>query len=241
MALVSDIIRRGYRRSNLVPLAQVALNANQLTEGLEHFNGVLLSALGNDIGAELRDLNVGGANDMSQYATEWIPDCARLVLNLSGGRTMKLHPCPYEGQRLALIDVAGNLGANNLTLDGNGRKIEGVAALVLNANGIDRQWLYRADIGDWVKITALVAADTFPLPLEFEDYFVTQTAVRLNPQYGQALPDQVALSLKEAERRISARYRRPQPVQDSGSLGLLGQNRAAFGQGINDFYAGRTW
>lgn len=239
MALASDLIKRGYRRSNLIPLVG-APNAAQTVEGLEHFNGVMLSAVGSVAGAELRDLNVGGSFDMSQYATDWVPDCARLVLNLDGARTLKLDPCPYEGQRVAIVDPKGNLSGSPLTLDGNGRKIEGVAALVLNVDGLDRQWIYRADKGEWVRISALAEGDTFPFPVEFEDYFVTMLAVRLNPQYGQAMPESVSFALRDAEGRFSARYRRPRPVQETGSLGLLGQGTSAIGGSVNDFMAGRA-
>lgn len=237
--LASDIITRAYRESNLIPLV-AAPNANQVAEALPLLNEQFLAALGFEAGTELGDLNIGGQFDQSAYCSSWVPANARLILNLAAATALKLDPHPYEGQRLAIADAGNSLAAKNLTLDGNGRRIEGGANVVLNTNGDDRQWLYRGDTANWVKITALAAADAMPLPQEFDSFFVTRLAMRLNPRYGQSLTAESAAELRTIETKLRARYRKPRRTPDSGSLGLLGQRRGGFGtQG--DFNAGRSW
>lgn len=222
MTLVSSIITSAYRESNLTGVGR-ALTSAQETEALSLLNGLLPATIGNEAGQELTDLNIGG--EYEDYYCEYVLENMRLVLNLAGGRTLKLHPRPYDGQRLAAVDAGGSLATNNLTLDGNGRKIEGGATLVLDTNGETREWFYRADLGDWKRIDSLELADDFPLPREFDDYFSILLAMRLNPRHGRELAASSAAWLESMANRLEARYRRPRDQQDWGSLGLLGQKR----------------
>jgi hypothetical protein len=66
-----------------------------------------------------------------------------------------------------------------------------------------------------------------PLPQEYDDYFVTRLAMRLNPRYGQAVPDVTVEAMNRIEQKIRARYRQPRPRQDIGTLGLMGSSANA--------------
>ena len=238
MTLASEIIARAYRETNIVPISGSPSTAEQ-TEALALLQPIILGVLGNAAGVELADLNVGGDYDQSSYCTPYAPENARLVLNLSAATTINLPPQPYDGQRIAIVDAAANLATYNLTLDGNGRKIEGAATLALSTNGMDRQWLYRADTANWVKLSALATSDEMPFPAEFDTYFVTALALRINPRHGVALAAETQVALKDAEKRLAARYRKPRPRQDM-PRGFV-SSRDAYGLGVSDFNAGRTW
>lgn len=238
MTLASDIITRAYRTPNIIPLVSTA-NTNQQAEALPLLNEQILSALGFEAGSELSDLNIGGTYDQSAYCSTWVPCNARLVLNLGGETTLKLDPEPYEGQRLAIADASGNLATFNFILDGNGRTIEGASTLTLNTNGETRQWIYRADTANWVKITDLIASDTMPLPQEFDGFFVKRLAMELSPSYGQSLAQETIASLNRIEGKLRARYRKPRPRQDMPH-GFLGTRRHSFDLTQNDFNVGRT-
>lgn len=205
--LVSDLIKSAYRETNLIALG-VAPTTNQAAEALPLFNSIVASTMGFEAGDELVDLSYGGDYDRSTYTSPWVPHNTRLVLNLDSATTLQLDPEPYEGQRLAFVDVGNNLATYPLTLDGNGRSIEGAATLVLNTSGSNRQWIYRADTGSWTKIQPLVAADTVPFPIEFDDYFMTMLAMRLNSRYGQALSAESLNALRRTKTILRARYRR---------------------------------
>ena len=233
MALASDIIRRGYRRSNLISISRTP-TAAETTEALEHLNGIIQSTVGSEAGQELGDINIGGTYDQS--FGDYAPANARLVLSLAAARTIKLHPQPYDGQRVAIADAGANLDTYNLILDGNGRRIETTATVTLNTASLSRQWMYRADAGNWVRITDLVAADTMPFPTEFDDYFVTALALQLAPANSASLPAEVMDRYRRAEGQIQARYRKPVRQQDSGTYGLMGQN--SLGGGESSFYRG---
>jgi hypothetical protein len=236
MTLASVAIKRAYRTSNLIPLVATPSD-NQIAEALPLLNEQILSALGFEAGQELCDLTIGGEFDQSFRCGQWVPENARLVLNLSGATTLKLHPSPYEGQRLAVADAGNNLATHNLILDGNGRTIEGASTLTLSTSGDTRQWIYRADTANWVKITALVidatpTDDPLPFPQEFDGFFVKRLAMELNPSYGQSLSAETIASLTRIEGKLRARYRRPRPKQELGTLGLMGQR---------GFTAGESW
>lgn len=208
MTLVSSIIKRAYRKTNLIPLVG-SPNANQTTEALEMLNSLLLSSLGNEAGEELVPLNFGGnysEHDQSPVCDRWLPNNTRLMLNLTAADAVDLDPYPYEGQRFAITDMGENLATRNFTLNGNGHLIEGATTLVLSTNGMTAQWMYRSDAG-WVRMEELEAADNMPFPAEFDMYFVVSLALQINPQYGQELSSADFEMLRRARSQLRARYR----------------------------------
>lgn len=237
MATASETITAALREGNLLGINATPSTAQQ-TEGLVRLNSLLLATVGNEAGEELRDFQVGGYYDQSQSFTEYLPENTRLVCNLEAGRTLKLHPQPYDGQRLAVADASGNFATNNLVLDGNGRRIEGAATLTLSTNEQARQWIYRGDLGEWKTVTELILTDDLPFPVEFDDYFTILLSMRLNPRYGQELQQGSAAWLDQMANRLESRYRKPRRVQDWGSLGLLGQNRMGYTSSPTNW---RTW
>lgn len=205
------------------------LTSSEQTEGLDLFNPLVQSTIGNEAGQELTDINIGGAYDQSSYCSPFIPANIRLAVNLTSARSFNLHPEPYEGQRLAVVDVAGNFATYNLTLVGNGRTIEFDVSEILATDNFYAQWIYRADIADWSRITDLIATDESPLPVEFDDYFIVSLAMRLNPRHGATLSQESMAALTRQRQQIRARYRRPRPKQEVGSLGLLGSGLSGSG------------
>lgn len=206
MSLVSEIIQRAYREPNIIPLGGTP-NSAQTAEALSLLNTIILQTFGNEAGDPLGHINYGGDFDESDCITDWVPDDTRLYLNLSAAASLDADPYPYEGQRLAFVDVAGNLATHNLVISGNGRLIEGATSITLNTNSDARQWMYRGDTGNWVRIEALEAGDSMPLSEEFDDFFITALAIRLEPLYGLTLPAESGMTFKKARQRIRARYR----------------------------------
>ena len=239
MTLVSAIISRARRVNNSVVVG-ASLTANEEAEGLGLLNSFMLSALGNEAGVELHDINIGGAYDQSQFISSWVPENARLVLNLSAARTAYLDPNPYDGQRVAIADAGANLATRNLTLNGNGRRIETAATVVLSTSSLSRQWMYRADTGNWVRLGEMAASDTLPFPVEFDTYFALELALLLAPQNSESLSKESQAALADGRRKFRARYRRPRQVQDMPA-GFLGGRSSSFGLGTADFNAGRAW
>src|SRR3546814_1582913 len=101
------------------------------------------------------------------------------MLNLEEPVDLYLHPEPDDGSRFAVIDASENVATFNTTLYGNGRLIEGAFTQLLNEDGVDKEWFYRADLGNWLLYAPLTIVLEFPFPEEFED----RKSTRLNSSH----------------------------------------------------------
>lgn len=216
MTLVSQIIADSYRESNLIAVGK-APTADQITEALRRLQALVLSCLGNDAGYILEDWNIVSATSIVRPSSLPIPAAdiasftvkpnSRLICSLTGAVALALDAQPQDGQRLSVVDAAGNLSAFNLTLDPNGRKIEGSPTpLVLSTDDTAKQWFYRSDTANWVLIDTLVVGSEMPFPVDYDDYFVTMLAMRLNPRYGKAVAEATQARLQHQTAQITARY-----------------------------------
>lgn len=216
MTLVSDIITAAYRETNIIGLGTLP-SGNQSEEGLDALNRILMSSIGQEAGEEFSPVVVG-TNNISRPSgypyynptliSDWfVPDNTRLLLNLSQATTVALDPNPHDGARFALIDKSLNLATYPLTVSGNGRTIGGANSVVYNANGANYEYLYRADLGDWVITVPLSQEDLWPFPIDFDDMFITALSFRLNPRYQLPADGQSVAAYKRSVRQFKARYR----------------------------------
>jgi hypothetical protein len=141
-----------------------------------------------------------------------------LIATNTVAKTVYLTPYPQDGSRMGIADPFGRLAAFPITLDANGRTIEGAATKVLNTNGLFQEWFYRADLGQWVKLTTLTAADQNPFPDDFDNFFITLLALRLNPRYGRVMDDQSTMIFKSEKQKFVARYLQSQPLEVDDSI-----------------------
>lgn len=228
MTLTSQIITDAYRQSNLLPLGDSPSLAQQ-NEGLRYLNRIVKSVFGNEAGDAFEVFPIGRKNIQKPSGYPWwntvpdddwfVPKNTRVMLNLEEPVSLYLHPDPDDGSRFALIDSAKNLATYNCTIEGNGRLIENAFNVVLNTNGEDKEWFYRADLGNWLLYSPLTSNVEFPFPEEFDDYFVTLLAIRLNPSYGQGLDEQSKYIFDRSLRQLRARY--TQNIPTHSELGLL--------------------
>ena len=212
MTLVSDIITQALRECNTIASAATPTTPEQ-SEALSRLQTIVSAALGSDVGYQLEDW---GVTHTAVTKPSGIPVAlagftvrpnSRLVCNLGSATSLDLDPMPQDGQRFGVVDAGLTFAASALTLDGNGRKLEGaVSALVLTTSGLAREWLYRADIADWVRISGLATDSEMPLPVDFDDFFVISLAARLSQRYGKALPEVTVARLAEQRAQINARY-----------------------------------
>lgn len=232
MTTALEIIEDAFRECNITPLG-AALSDNMAAEGFRRLKALISSALGDDIGAPLKDWPVGVENYNTSMqgwnSNDWSRPRAnvRLVLNSGAADVVYMPFQPEDGARLGVVDSAGTLATNNLTLDGNGRRIEGAGTVTLNEDSLAREWFYRADLGDWVRVTELAdtAAD-MPFPTEFDDYWVMRLAMRLNPRYGRTMKDENKARLAEVTNQIQARYAQKRDVHCEP--GALQMNRMSY-------------
>lgn len=233
MTTVSQIITDAYQYNNLVALSAIP-NADEQAKALRYLNRLFRSIFGNELGDQLkswdignRSLPTGTLNDYENRLTApyYIPHNARLILNLEAASTIYLPAHPQDGERLAIQDIGQNLATYNLTVNANGRLIEFFASMVLDTNGTNSEWFFRADLGTWIKLSELALTDTFPLPTEFEEFFIILLAMRLGASEGVDLNAQLSYVLKDTTKKIKSRYK--QITEVGPELGLVRTSRTS--------------
>lgn len=239
MTTVSQIITDAYRQSNVLPIGSTP-TTDQQTEALRFINRIVKSTIGNEAGDQLEAFPIG-RHDISRPAgypwwntvpdNNWfVPKNYRLIFNIEEPVPIYLHPDPDDGSRFGVIDVSETFATNNVTIHGNGRLIEGGDTLVLNQDGYDAEWFYRGDLGDWKKYAPLALNDEFPFPEEFDDFFITLLAIRINPAYGVQLDAQSKMIFDRSSRQLKARYNQEVPTRSE--LGLVRMPKVSYDRDI---------
>lgn len=222
MSLTSNIIRRGYRSHNLVSIGG-DLSSAQQEEGLDALQSIISSLLGNEVGEPLNGLHI--PTEPSLFFDYRYPvSNTRIVCNLTEAMTIYL-PCdPKDGARFAAQDIAENFSTFNLTLDANGYRIEESETLILSDDGFNAEWFFRADLGDWKRVSPLAVSDEFPFPTEFDDLFISLLSLRVNPSNGIETSSESIEILKEFKAKIRARYQQKHDIYPDPALYRLSSN-----------------
>lgn len=248
MTLVSTIIKDAYRESNLIAIASNP-NSNQLEEALRLLNRMISSVYGNEAGDQLNPLPIGN-NNVSRPSgynatglSDFVPVNSQLVMNVTNPMAVWLHPRPADGARFGILDKSSNLATYPLTVYGNGRTIESSSSKVYNTNTLAVEFMYRADTGNWYKVSDLTSTDEMPFPDDFDDVFTIGLAIRLNPRYQQSIDEQSVATYRRALTQFKARYR--QVIQMSSEWGLLltpgTSGDRDFFSNIDEFNTGRVF
>lgn len=220
MTLVSSIINDAFRESNILPLAK-APTAAQETEALRLLNQLLSAIYGDEAGEGLQDWPLGNfGRESPAYNLGWTDEHIdrpqinrRLIAVNEQAKTVHLTLWPQDGSRMGIADPFGRLASVPVTLDANGRTIEGAATLLLDTNGLYREWFYRADLGNWMRLTGVLATDEMPFPPDFDIFFTILLAMRVNPRYGRMMDPQSAETFKGQKKSFVARYLQVMPLE----------------------------
>lgn len=227
MTLVSEIITSAFRVNNLVGVGETPTAIEQ-AEALTRLNSIFKSVLGFEVGEQLVDipLDLSKAYQNSRFM-DYPPICdvthpptnTRLIAGSDSAQTVFLVPQPDDGARMAILDPLSVLPSAPVTLNGNGRLIEGQPTLTLTSITEERVWMYRADKADWTLLSPInnLLAE-MPFPEDFDDYFIQKLSVRLAPSYGVNTRPESASWFSEMEKKIRARYRQHQQVPSELSL-----------------------
>jgi hypothetical protein len=222
-AIVSDALREG----GILGLGET-MEADAFDEGLRRLQTIIKFIVGTELGENLVDItydtngislnHTNQDDETTEIDSTFALSNSRLLCNLSGAKTVYLNPNPRDGARFGVIDITGNFSTANLTLDANGRNIEAAPTVTLSTDSLNREWFYRADLGNWVQLTDIDEYGNSPFPEEFDDYLIFSLAGRLNPRYGvQTAPETVEL-FRRSRNAFKARYRQQQQVGSEFAL-----------------------
>ena len=201
--LVSEAVTYAYREANLRPIGSTPTTA-EMSEGIYRLNALWEAFKGGEIGEQLSDWNLptvqrtatqntdfmnldysdnltafdqpGTSGNYGQNVGNWPAQNSRIVSRITADTVLWFPQFPSDGAHMGYAD---NGASATLTIDANGRKIEGALTITLVAGSEPREWLYRADRAEWVLQEELIASSDLPLPREFNDLFVCGLAIRL--------------------------------------------------------------
>lgn len=238
MTLISEIITSAYREANLISLG-ASLTAEQTAEALPLLLRIIESTLGNEVGEHFTVAEVGLEISTITNYRDWLDQTeplqlrnnqtinsnTHIFLNQESPQTFKLPRSPRDGARLRITDIGNKLSQFPITIEGNGRKIEGQTELVLSVDNLISEWFYRADSGQWLKSNPLALSSVIPFPSEFDDFFIIALAMRLNPRHNQQSAPETVARYQNIRNKLRARYRQSDPQYSEYSLWSTGQRR----------------
>lgn len=219
MTLVSQIIIDAYRESNLISITATPTALEQ-AEALRLLNQEVADVYGFECGEMLQTLPLGNVSVVSPQGYPWqwpadafVPLNANVVCNLPAAQTVNLHPDPQDGSRLAVVNV--NSAVFNLTLNANGRKIDGNPTLTLTDPTTQKEWIYDSASASWKIVLPLASTDQMPFPSKYDPLFTILLAARLNPRNGVQMDPQSQMKLSQMMKHFKAQYRQiiPQPSE----------------------------
>lgn len=228
MTTAQTIINSAYYELNIVGIGETPTTA-QSAVGLTRLNEVLGYILGGTAGEFLQPWPLGNhGRESSDYIfpsqlqlANPVPNVTLIQTAVGGPSTIYFPAGRGDGARMAVIDPYSRLAANPLVLDGNGVTIESAATVTVNTNGLRREWIYRADTGNWLRIQDLSLSSDVPFPAEFDLYLYLSLAFRLQPPAGVKVSDFTMQMFQRVEKKFQARYIQQAPLKNDPSLDFM--------------------
>jgi hypothetical protein len=214
MSTCTVIINRAFRESQIVP-SDVAPSTSQAAEALPLLQGIIERYVRAPIvtlwlGTTSPILQQRGQvmRDFTTYANSIAaPQDIYLNCVLTAAITIKLPPSPGDGARFVVIDVSQNFGSFPLTIQGNGNRVDGGTELSLATSGQGASLIYRRDLANWQLIPSVFqASNNTPYPDLYDDLFVIELAMRLNPRYGKEMPAITSQIYQDVRSMFKGRY-----------------------------------
>lgn len=175
------------------------------------------------------------ATDPTNAIYPYPPKNSRIVFG-NVTNTVFFPEMPEDGSRMMIVpgSGAGDSGSNGqiLTLDGNGKFIEGAATQTYTAPITARQWLFRADLGSWEAVADVGLQDEMLTPDDIDDFWITSLAIRLAPRYKVAISAETKAEFLNMAGIVKARYRQ-------SGVGVYGSSDLP--RSLQSYISGRWW
>lgn len=225
MSTATEIVVQAFREGNLVPVG-AELETADAAEGLLLLNRWLDSLFGFELGELQANWPVPPSatqpvnaqfplwpqnRELSSDQWPYPPANVRVLLSLEADTDIYLPANPSDGARMLILNVGGTT-AFDLTINGNGRLVQGVSEVSGTPDALNGLVLfYRADLGDWQSVTRMIGTDASPLPEFYDDLLAIGTFIRLAPRYGNPVSEELALTFRRLKRRAKAQYAQEAP------------------------------
>lgn len=228
MTTAAALIQDGFREGNLIPIGTEPTD-DEKAEALRALNRLVEGFIGYCIGENLVDWPVpfvqrtgsvaanppllpGSVGDAICHNNAYPAANTRIVWD-GTDQTIYFPEAPDDGARMAIVKAGS--GTGTLTIDGNGRLIEGGASYS-SSTADRRHWIYRADLADWKHLTELAETDEFPFPSKFDDFWICSLSMRLSSRYGKKPGADTVETYRRMKSAITAHYSQSAPGTSGG-------------------------
>jgi len=232
--VMSEIIVQAFREGNFVALGEDT-TTEELAEAVPRLRNLINAVIGFELGELQRDwyvpqihdpeapirfpLTPTGTGGEAALPYQFPPSNVRLLVKVTEVRTLYFPAHPFDGARISFLDM-GSTAA--VTIDANGRLIEGEASLTEAAAVFHmRTWFYRADRGEWIVLTNLQSDDTMPTPPEFDQLWITGLAVSLAPRFQVQIQEQTTATYADMLSRLKKRYKQSERLPSAVEMRQL--------------------
>lgn len=224
----ANIIQRAYREGNLIPIGTDPTDAEQ-TETLGIYQDMVGGFIGNDLGQLLGSWELP-PSPTSQFPSRYPlypqrtplvndqnlvnnpPANVRVITNAGIQGDLYFPPQPSDGARMALVNVGADFATYPLTIQGNGRLIEGAASLTISAAlTAPILWFYRGDTANWTRVSPIELTSESPLPDNFNEFLICALAIRRAPGYNKEPNAATVATYEKGHRLLKTTYRQYQP------------------------------
>lgn len=134
---------------------------------------------------------------------------ATAILSGTAGNSIATTKSTAAGSWAATTLLGGVVGSI-ITLDGNGRLINGAPTQQLYTPVAPTEWFYRADLGSWLPRFDMSLTDEMIFPSDLDDFFICALAKRLAGPYGKVTSNETIEMAQRTLKRLQARYRQTQ-------------------------------
>jgi len=212
MTTIRTLVTEAFRENNLIQVGDTPTGA-EYSEAEKRLLRIISTLFGAGFGEPL-------TTDVLDYNTSdyGVEPNTRVLVTDETEATIYLRKIPNDGERFSVVDPSALLGASNIVISPLSGTIEGAATLTLSTNNLLREWFYRADTGNWVRVTDLTDASESPFPVEFDDLLIEMLAMRISPRYGTTTAAESAEVFRTMLKMFKARYRQTKEVRSE--LGL---------------------
>jgi len=181
----------------------VSPDAGLAGDMLVALNTIKRAMFGTLIGPRLSPIGLSGTSGQAENGGEYqIPGGAAFTL------TAPLNP--RSGARFAVVDAGLSWGSFPLTVNPNGRLINGAAAnITIGVSGQNTRWWFRGDTGAWIAEADFASlTSTIEFPDVLIAYLPSMLAVAIAPDFDLDVAPEVAFAAGEGRQAFARAYGR---------------------------------
>lgn len=257
--LAQAAVERAYREAAIKRIGDVP-NADEYTEGLDRLNGFLASLFGAEIGRLLTDVQAPlvqraadqpsaefhqnfpdnlsnldqpiGAMETLMAGQRVLPPNSRILWRGTAPDTLFFPQAPEDGARMSIVDTGASAP---LTLNGNGRRINGTNTAIFAPGAPTVTYFYRADLANWIPLIDLTLTDALPLPPEFNRLIICGTAISLTALDEIKPTEGTLFMFNRLLKRCKERYLQRQSVTPGGQYLVNSDQAFEYGLGMRQW------